>query len=251
MIVAALHRPACGSRKVAAPVLSIRSKAIRLGGTKSESSQNWSADDFRIRLLGGLLAGCALFTGIQPPEASARIPTDALLDLRKIPRLPSPEVLIGAQSGTYQGKTFVPEDVKGEVARIMTLMQQGREASLSGEYDTAVSLYSTIIREFPDLAVTEYARVNRALMLYQTDQTSRAILELDDEEVVLRGNAEVHSALAAILYAERPSQILRSEEQWDLAMSFDKRYGNPEWVEREKAWPPKMIKALNKFLSLQ
>lgn len=88
-------------------------------------------------------------------------------------------------------------------------------------------------------------------MQYQTGHTSDAILELDDEEVSLRGNPEVHSALAAILYAERPRQRDRSEEQWDLAMSFDKRFADPEWVEKERGWPPKMVAALNKFLALQ
>lgn len=88
-------------------------------------------------------------------------------------------------------------------------------------------------------------------MLYQTGRTSSAILELDDEEVGIRGDPEVHSALAAILYSEKPLQISRSEEQWDLAMSFDKRYSDPDWVASQKKWPPKMMQALRKFLSLQ
>jgi hypothetical protein len=59
----------------------------------------------------------------------------------------------------------------------------------------ALSCYSAIVRKYPDLAITEYARLNRALMLYQTGRVSQAILELDDEEVSLRGYAEVRCCI--------------------------------------------------------
>lgn len=55
----------------------------------------------------------------------------------------------------------------------------------------ALSCYDEIVHRFPDLAITEYARIHRAIFLYQTGNASRAILELEDEEVNLRGFAEV------------------------------------------------------------
>lgn len=115
----------------------------------------------------------------------------------------------------------------------------------------ALSCYAKIVSSYPDLAISEYARLRKALMLYQVGKISDAILVLDDEEVALRGYAEVHAALASILYTERPSQVGRAEEQWDLAMSFDKRYADPGWVERNKSWPPRMMGALEKFLELR
>lgn len=80
---------------------------------------------------------------------------------------------------------------------------------------------------------------------------SEALLELEDEEVSLRGYPEVHVALAAIMYAERPGQIARVEAQWELATEFDTRYTDVNWVARQKHWPPKMIDALNRFLLLE
>ncbi len=57
----------------------------------------------------------------------------------------------------------------------------------------ALGTYTKIIRDFPGLALTERARIRRAILLYETGQVQEAILELEDEEVALRGNAEVLS----------------------------------------------------------
>ena len=67
----------------------------------------------------------------------------------------------------------------------------------------ALQHYTEITRRFPGLAITERARVKRALLLYEVGQVQQALAELDDEEIALRGYAEVHAALAAILYTER------------------------------------------------
>lgn len=88
-------------------------------------------------------------------------------------------------------------------------------------------------------------------MLYQTGKTVDAVLEMEGEEEDLRGNAEVHAALAAMLYSESPKQIRRAETQWEIAREFDQRYSNVSWVIREKHWPPAMQLALEDFLSLR
>lgn len=107
------------------------------------------------------------------------------------------------------------------------------------------------MKQFPGLAISNYARIGRALMLYQAGNASEAILELEDLESALRGFAEVHAALASIIYAERPSEISYAEEQFDLASEFDSRYLDVRWVEKEKHWPPAMLKALDKFAALK
>lgn len=115
----------------------------------------------------------------------------------------------------------------------------------------ALDAYTTITRKYPGLAITNYARIGRALLLYQIGNTSESILELEDLEASLRGFAEVHAALASIIYTERPSEISYAEEQFDLASEFDSRYLDVQWVEREKHWPPAMLTALNKFAALK
>ena len=114
----------------------------------------------------------------------------------------------------------------------------------------ALKTYSQITHTYPDLAIVQYARVKHALMLFQSGKTIDAVLEMEGQEEEMRGNAEVHAALAAMLYSETPRQILRAETQWEIAREFDERYGNLEWVKREKQWPPKMQAALGNFLNL-
>jgi hypothetical protein len=79
---------------------------------------------------------------------------------------------------------------------------------------------------------------------------SEAILELEDESVQLKGAAEVHAALASVLYVERPKQLLRAEQEWDVAMEFDRRYVDLVWVRSSKHWPPRMLAALQRFIEL-
>lgn len=115
----------------------------------------------------------------------------------------------------------------------------------------ALESYTEIIDQFPDLAITEYARLHRALLLYEIGDVGNSLLELDDLEVNLRGLSEVHAALASLLYSERPGQINRAEEQWDLALSFDTRFANLDWVRKTKKWPPRFLNALERFLDLR
>lgn len=85
----------------------------------------------------------------------------------------------------------------------------------------------------------------------QEGQTSQALTELNELELDIRGNPETHAALAAVLYAERPAQRFRAEQQWDIALEFDERYGDAAWVRDNKHWPPRLMGALESFLSLK
>lgn len=88
-------------------------------------------------------------------------------------------------------------------------------------------------------------------MLYQTGKTVDAVLEMEGESADLLGNAEVHAALAAMLYSESPKQIRRAETQWEIAREFDQRYSDLSFVKSQKRWPPAMQLALENFLSLR
>lgn len=61
---------------------------------------------------------------------------------------------------------------------------------------------------------------------------------------------QVHAALAAMLYGEKPPAVQRAEVQWEIASEFDTRFADPVWVAREKHWPPAMLQALKHFLNL-
>lgn len=152
-----------------------------------------------------------------------------------------------------QSALAVPEappvaDTRIQIQNVMSLMNQASEAGDTGDWETALRCYDEIIKTYPDFALAERARVSKSLVLFQLDRKDEAVLQMEDEEVALRGAPEVHAALAAMTYdAGRVSQ---AEQQWDIATEFDTRYKDPEWVSTEKKWPPKMILALKKFLSL-
>jgi tetratricopeptide (TPR) repeat protein len=130
-------------------------------------------------------------------------------------------------------------------------MAEGNSAAAAGDYAGALAAFDSVVRQFPDFATTEYARLSRALMLYQEGRVSDAILQLEDLEVALRGYSEVHAALAAILYAERPVRLQQAEQQWEIAMEFNPRFADRQWVADTKHWPPRLLAALDRFLSLQ
>ena len=53
----------------------------------------------------------------------------------------------------------------------------------------ALDDYTSIVERHPGLAVTEYARLSRALMLFQTGRPADAVLQLDDLRVSMLGCA--------------------------------------------------------------
>lgn len=142
------------------------------------------------------------------------------------------------------------ESTAARIQRLQALMAAGRAAEAAGDYETALASYDSAVRQFPDFATTEYSRLARGLTLYQLGRTSDAILQLEDLEVTLRGYAEVHAALAAVLYVERPSLLQSAETQWEIAMEFNRQFSDPQWVAATKHWPPRMMAALDRFLRL-
>ena len=61
---------------------------------------------------------------------------------------------------------------------------------------------------------------------------------------------QVHAALAVMLYNETPPALSRAETQWELAGEFDPRFADPQWVAKERHWPPSMVAALQHFLTM-
>ena len=58
----------------------------------------------------------------------------------------------------------------------------------------ALTAYTTITRNYNDLALSQYAHVGRALMLYELGQQPEGLSELKTMEARLRGYAEVRTA---------------------------------------------------------
>ena len=87
--------------------------------------------------------------------------------------------------------TMAPSKLLGKLKRAQLWNVSAFGVFMCQQLLQALGCYDEIVHKFPDLAITEYARIHRAILLYQTGNPSRAILELEDEEVNLRGFAEV------------------------------------------------------------
>lgn len=140
------------------------------------------------------------------------------------------------------------EPVSVQIEKVAALKAASEAAAASGDYTEALRCETEIVQRYGDLALAERARVRRALLLFQVGRSEDALYQLEDEEVALRGNAEVHAALAAVLYDR--GRVSAAEQQWDIATEFDSRYADVRWVTAERRWPPALLDALQRFLSL-
>lgn len=140
------------------------------------------------------------------------------------------------------------EPVSVQIERVAALTAAADAAAAAGDYPEALRCESEVVQRYGDLALAERARVRRALLLYQVGRTDDALLQLEDEEVALRGNAEVHAALAVVLYDR--GRATAAESQWDVATEFDRRFADTAWVAAERRWPPALLDALQRFLTL-
>lgn len=140
--------------------------------------------------------------------------------------------------------------VAQRAADALASLRAAEAAVDAGDYAAAERLYASVVREDGDLALSEYARFGAALMAYERGDATAAIAGLQDNALALRGRAEAHAALAAVLYAERPAQLSRAELEFEVASEFDSRYGDAAWVERSRHWPPRSVAALRRFLAL-
>ncbi|KAL0021402.1 hypothetical protein WJX79_000763 [Trebouxia sp. C0005] len=204
---------------------------------------------------GQSLAAALLATVLLASPAFGKAPSSEYISVQDRVRQRAP--LQRKQSAYNTSNDAAPDlqakmpSVPQQVAEVRQLSAAAQEATACENYEQALQTYSYITHTYPDLAIIQYARIKHALLLYQAGKTTDAVLEMEGEEEELRGNAEVHAALAAMLYSESPKQIDRAETQWEIAREFDQRFSNLDWVRKEKHWPPAMQTALGNFLNLK
>lgn len=145
---------------------------------------------------------------------------------------------------------------------------------------------SQVIESYKDFAFTDYARVGRALALYEVGDREEAIAEMEDVSISLKGypgiytyifvvfaflnhyiaewnfppcsnslslcvflQPEVHAALAAALYADKHAPLL-AENQFTIATLLDPHFTDISYVRDSKHWPPSLISSLQHFITL-
>ena len=134
----------------------------------------------------------------------------------------------------------------GEAVRLLDL---GRDLQARGEFPEALASFTAVVSGYKDLALSEYARVGRALVLYEIGDRDESITEMEDVSVALKGYPEIHAALAAALYADKHAPLL-AENQFTIATLLDPHYTDLAYVRDTKHWPPSLVTSLRNFITL-
>ena len=92
------------------------------------------------------------------------------------------------------------------------------------------------------------ARANAALVTYQIGDRADAIRQLRNLVRKYPLFPDVRAALTAVLWVEGKQG--EAESNWVATVGIDNRYQNIDWVANVRRWPPKMVEALEQFLTL-
>ncbi|CAM8947801.1 unnamed protein product [Rhodiola kirilowii] len=129
------------------------------------------------------------------------------------------------------------------------LLDRGRELQAKGDFVGALHYFTQVVTDYKDFAFSEYARVGRALALYEIGDRDEAIAEMEDVSISLKGYPEVHAALAAALYFDKHASLL-AENQFTIATLLDPQYTDIAYVRETKHWPPSLVSSLFNFITL-
>lgn len=144
-------------------------------------------------------------------------------------------------------------DASAEVTRRITqaieLYEKGRELQAHGDFTGALDYFTQVVKDYKDFAFSDYARVGRALALYEVGDREEAIVEMEDISISLKGYPEVHAALAAALYVDKHKPLL-AENQFTIATLLDPQYTDLSYVRETKHWPPSLVSSLQHFITL-
>ncbi|CAN6326042.1 unnamed protein product, partial [Urochloa humidicola] len=139
--------------------------------------------------------------------------------------------------------------VSRRVGEAVGLLELGRELQARGEFSQALASFTRVVRDYADLALSEYARVGRALVLYEIGDRDESIAEMEDVSIALKEYPEIHAALAAALYADKHAALL-AENQFAIATLLDPHYTDLAYVRDTKHWPPSLVASLHDFITL-
>ena len=112
-------------------------------------------------------------------------------------------------------------------------------------WEKALKDYQQAMSITPDFAV---ARGNAALVTYQIGDRKDAVRQMRNLVRKYPMFSDMRAALAAVLWVD--GQQGEAESNWVAAVGLDNRYQNIDWVQNIRRWPPTMVEALNKFLTL-
>jgi tetratricopeptide (TPR) repeat protein len=122
---------------------------------------------------------------------------------------------------------------------------RGNAEAGSGEWELAIADYQAAIALQPSFSL---AYGNYALALYQTGETGRSLQLVKSLVRKYPNFADMRAALTALLWEQ--GQRGEAESNWVAVVGLDSRYKDLAWVKNIRRWPPKMVTALEHFLTL-
>ena len=122
---------------------------------------------------------------------------------------------------------------------------RGNAKAGQGKWQEALADYQQAISIAPNFAI---ARGNASLVTYQTGNRSEAVRQMRNLVRKYPMFSDMRAALAAVLWVEGKQG--EAESNWVAAVGLDNRYQNLDWVKNIRRWPPTVVTALEKFLTL-
>jgi tetratricopeptide (TPR) repeat protein len=113
------------------------------------------------------------------------------------------------------------------------------------KWQEALEDYEKAIAIAPNFSL---ARANSALVTYQIGDRFEATRQLRNLVRKYPMFPDVRAAMTAVLWVEGKQG--EAESNWVATVGLDNRYQNLEWVANVRRWPPKMVEALEQFLTL-
>jgi tetratricopeptide (TPR) repeat protein len=122
-----------------------------------------------------------------------------------------------------------------------------------GNAEAGLADWSAALKDYQQASQLEnnyaFARANYALALYQTGDTQKSTRLMRNLVRKYPQFADMRAALAAALW--ELGKRGEAESYWAAVLGLDARYKDLTWVKETRRWPPAMVSALDKFLSLQ
>ncbi len=122
---------------------------------------------------------------------------------------------------------------------------RGNAEAGQNDWELAIADYQAAITLQPSFSL---AYGNYALALYQAGDTAKSIQIMKSLVRKYPSFVDMRAALTAALWEQ--GQQGEAESNWVAVVGLDGRYKDLNWVENIRRWPPKMVGALEKFLTL-
>ncbi len=127
----------------------------------------------------------------------------------------------------------------------VALNNRGNAKAGQEKWQDALEDYQQAANIAPNFPI---ARGNASLVMYQIGERSESIRNMRNLVRKYPLYSDMRAALAASLWVE--GQQGEAESNWVAAVGLDNRYQDLDWIKNIRRWPPTMVEALEKFLSL-